>query len=249
MKNLCFCILLFCSGCGIFRTSKTVEWPQLPDKYYDALDYKWPSHHGVKGLKDLYDPPTGDGTDQYVLTQGYIVTNKNDTLRGYIKIPVYADRDPDTLSQRIPFLPFNNQGAKDIQNVRTPDVNLVKIALPGSTDSVEYIPRNAVLWVLLGTKNNINICYQYYQWDTYDENGNNSGTSNSTAMILETKTGTAVKIYSKGIINFDSDKRSMAKFINKRYAQHVDKNSFKDENAMIDYILDQENKKEGNVSP
>jgi len=256
MKNICFFILLFCSGCNnMFMinnpipTSPTGNWSITP-LYENQYDSIWPGH---KNIKHLFDPHTGsDQDDGYIITKGYIVTNRNDTLNGYIKITPTIDIDQSHLAESVPFLPFNKTAAKDIRDIEIDSINLIR-TITENNYTADYIPLQSVnfertLWLLHIQKNDIKICYQYQFFQTIDYSNDINPVQNNYGgeLVLVPKAGSIITIIPTG--NFNSRlgdaKLSMLKFIRKRYHQTLAENSFKDKNAMVDYILDKENEKE-----
>jgi len=233
--------------------SPTGNWSIAP-LYENQFDSIWPAH---KNIKHLFDPHTGSSQDGYVITKGYIVTNRNDTLNGYIKITPTIDVDQSHLAESVPFLPFNKTDAKDIRDIEIDSVNLIR-TITENNYTADYIPLQSVnfertLWLLHIQKNNIKICYQYQFSQTIDYSNNavNPVQNNyGGELVLVSKAGSIIKIIPFGDFNSrpkNDAKFYMLKFIKKRYHQTLNENSFKDENAMVDYILDKENEKESEV--
>jgi hypothetical protein len=241
-----FFLILLISGCAATITTQP-QWA-APVGYANQFDSIWPKH---KNIKHLFDPQTGSNGDAYVITEGYIVTNKNDTLRGYIKIsPTVYVYEPD---QSIAFLPLNKTDSKDIKNIEMSQTTLVR-TIPGKNDTIDYIPLptasfDSTLWRVLATKDNIKICYQYSLYKVFDYTNNVLDKDYDRSLVLVTKTGAVKSIYPSGFMNFHFNdiNYSLLKFINKKYKQHFTINSFKTANAMVDYILDKENAKETSV--
>jgi hypothetical protein len=193
------------------------------------LDKKWPRGLPFIDQFDI-DPP--------LVKEGYILMKNNDTLKGYFKMRELNEFNVP--SKPIPFLPFNKTSVSDIINIKIDSINYIRKKLAKGTDSADYVPFESTLWLVLGRKNRISILYQewnkradydvsiYQQWDE----------------IIVTSEKLIVKIPTYGKKwNPHSQNFFILKFINDRYGQNFNSNDFKNQKAMLDYILDKENEK------
>jgi hypothetical protein len=224
-EELLILVLLMCfySCTTFFKHPQSFGWSSY---YNDEISEKWPKHHRIS---HLFDPPAGSASEDYIVTEGYILTKNNDTLKGYIKIPFHNTRF-EKPSKPIPFLPFNKTKATDIINVKLDSINYIRIKQAQSTDSADFIPFKSSIWLLVGRKNNIAIYYRGWRQYIYDtENSYQYETNGAQLILISEKNTTNMPIL------------KILQFINKRYGQHFSKKDFKDGKAMINYILDKEN--------
>jgi hypothetical protein len=182
-----------------------------------------------------------------VYKSGYIFTTNKDTLRGRMNI------DGFNLSYVQPTFikvgPANSVKQGEVK-VNLIDINYVRLKQPGSNDSFDYVPFEGTLWQVLGKKKNAAIFYHegYYLFSTGIGIYTKWHSAYMDKMVLiSAKKVISIPLIDESYINrhtifhFLSHTPQLLQFINKRYDQHFNKNDFKDEKAMIDYILNAEN--------
>lgn len=195
-----------------------------------GLDKKWPDYKHLRRI--------GDGTVYYLsapVREGYIFTKNKDTLKGYIKIFNYNKLHSHLLY--FPLLPFNKTKATDIIDVKLEDIDFIRVKRPNSNDSEDYGLVDSNTWLLIGRKNQIKIYYQ--QWWNTDVDGI---LFIWIEMILVSEKE-RTEIPTRALIGSHPRWYYLLQFINKRYGQDFKQEDFKDEKAMIGYILDKENQK------
>lgn len=205
---MCFFFPLFFSDCN------------TPER---KLNRMWPDKH------------SGTSADLASVTVGFIITKSTDTLRGYIKIQTvyyYGDK-----LLYIPLLPFNKTKKADIIKVKLEDIDYVRVNFPQKKGTSDYMPIQSTMWLILGSKNQIRLCYQnwgdYFFGNNWDE-----------MILISGSEISEIPISNSSI--FHPRSYFILEFINKRYSEHFKQEDFKDEKAMEDYILDKENKKQFN---
>jgi hypothetical protein len=193
------------------------------------LDKKWPQRLSVIDQFDI-DPP--------LVKEGYILTKNNDTLKGYFKMRELNEFNMPSMP--IPFLPFNKTKATDIINIKIDSINYIRKKLAKETDSVDYIPFESTLWLVLGRKNGIKILYQ--QWNKRADYDVSIYQQWDEIIIASDKLIVKIPTYGKKW-SPHSQNFFILKFINERYGQNFYNKDFKNQKAMLDYILEKENEK------
>ena len=161
-----------------------------------------------------------------MVREGFLLTRNNDTLKGYINISTDGPLD------NIPLLPFNKTKRSDIINVKPGDIDFVRMKFPSEADSNDYMPipikpskgkhmkpapNKSLMYQILGTKNQMRLCY--YEWGNGDADGN---VSYNGELILVPKKDSIV-ILQSGMPGAQKPSRFLLQFINKKYRQHFKK--------------------------
>ena len=169
---------------------------------------------------------------------GYIVRKKGDTLRGYMRLVTSYD-DKQTIKE-VPLLPFDKNEKKDIIRVGLDDIDFVRIYSPRKTIAEDYMPVRSAMWLVLGRKGRVNVCYQ--RWGLYHTGYHTD--YYETAVLVSGQQVTNIPINPSNSTIYHPRYLYYVQFINKRYGKNFTTKDFnKDKTAMIKYILDQENLK------
>jgi hypothetical protein len=205
--------VFFLTGCGILGPQAT-------------LNRSWPVKYGF-----------GTELSTTPVREGYILTKKDDTLRGYIKMAtVYEVAYTITA---IPILPFNKKSKSDLLEVKLADIDYVRIQNTLKSKITEdYMPVNSAMWQVLGSKGPVKVCYRQVEADSLS-----SGYSRryDQMLLLTGKWIIVIPMIHTGL--FQSRLDLLLEFINDRYRKSFQRADFKDQNDMINYILN--NEKEG----
>lgn len=188
-----------------------------------ALDKKWPDYKLLRRL--------GDGKYDYMtapVREGYVVTRKKDTVRGYVKIANFNHGRMKYLS----LLPFDKTKESDIINIPVEDVDVIQVKLPGGDDLARYRIIEGSTCRILGERGDVAIYYDPY-W-TQDVDGF-VWTWNRTLLVTRGK----VKIM-PSLRRDPSADDSLLRYINETYGKHFSAKDFRDRKEMVEYILDRE---------
>lgn len=213
--NLLVILLVLTAGCSpprVYNGTSRSGWPQ-------------------KGL-----------TPDCSIGNGVVYLKNGNTLTCLVKIVKYYDGDHELDSSESPvqILPMGKTEKKDIQTIYLSDISHIKIQNGNGLDSTELKPFGGTLAFLIGRKNQFTMYCRYWHWQT-SVDVNNSLTASSAEILLT--------FDDKIVSHFATLKKASDRwydyrqFINKKYDEHFDKFYFKgkDENIMVNYILDQEN--------
>jgi len=189
------------------------------------LDRKWPDYQVLRRIGDRrYDYMTAP------VREGYVLTRKKDTLRGYVKIANFNHGRMKVFS----LLPFDKTKESDIINVPLEDIDYIQVQLPEGHDSVRYGIVEGSTCRILGERGDVRIYYDPY-W-TEDIDGN-VWTWNRTLLVSPG----SVKIM-PFLHNNPSAGYSLLRYINYTYGKHFIRKDFGSQNEMVDYILEREAK-------
>jgi hypothetical protein len=167
------------------------------------------------GKKNLLKPA--------MVSEGFVLTKNNDTIKGYINIDAEGPLD------NVPILPFNKTKRSDITNVKPGDIDFLRMKSLFEADSTDYMPipikplrgkhvkpapNRSLMYQILGTKNQMRLCY--YEWGNGDADGN---ISYHGELILVPKKDSIV-ILQSGMPGAQKPSLFLLQFINKKYRQH-----------------------------
>ncbi len=173
------------------------------------------------------------GANSYIyapVERGFVVTKKNDTLKGLVKLIYYGNGD------HIPVLPTGKKTATDIINIKRKDIDYIHVYDDTSMSiykdyvNIDYFG----LWRRLGINDKVGI------YDNYEFMGRGQKIDGKELMVLVTGNQKEVMYHGFQTV-FQSRYSYLLSFLNKRYYQHFKKNYFKDQNSEIEYILEKEN--------
>ena len=206
---VCWLATIF-SGCALQSSRVTVYEKDFPFPAYE--------HDG------------GDRSYRFApVDRGLIVTLKNDTLVGLVKLLYYP------YEHHIPILPSGKKGDSAVANIKRKDIRFIRTY--SDTTQKQFTDYVNVgfdgLWRCLGMKNNVGL------FDNYDNMGNGQKYAEKRMLLVTPKQ--KLLLYDSFQILFHSRYSYLLKFINKRYSKHFKKQDFENERAEINYILDKEN--------
>jgi hypothetical protein len=192
------------------------------------LDHSWPEKYGA--FSDLTYASVG---------KGYILKKSGDTLKGYIKM--VTDLVQDDTATYIPLLPYNKKSKTGIVNVKTSDIDYVRLKINlKDTFSVDYTPIYDRMWEMLGRNDRVMICYRKIQnrVTLYD-----GSLPTYTEQLFLLKGGWMIAIPPR-TVNFSFNPTHVSalwSFISGRYDRdELETIHFKNEAEMISYILKEE---------
>jgi hypothetical protein len=185
------------------------------------LDKKWPKKISFVDRFDI-DPPLVKG--------GYILTTNNDTLKGYFKLRRYSE--VNVPSQPILFLPFVKTKATDIVNIKINDINYIRVKQQHAVDSLDYKSFDSNLWLVIGQRNEKSMLFQ--RWEKAHSE------QDEIIIVSEKKVIVRIPLDENKLGTRDTKFSSILKFINKRYDQTINKDSFKTEKEMFEYLIKKE---------
>jgi hypothetical protein len=204
----CLPVILF-TNCGVMTPRNTAYTKQFP----------MPSYELNTGSRSYEHAPVEKGT---------IVTTKNDSLNGFVKLIYYPYGD------HIPILPFGKTTGGDVVNTKRRDIQYIRVYNDsGQTKFTYYVNIDFDgLWRVLGNKNGNGV------YDNFDGMGNAQKYSTKRMILVTGKE--KLLMYNSMQKLFQSRYSYLLKFINKRYHKKYNKEYFKDEKAEIEFILDNE---------
>ena len=196
-----------------FGGGRAYEQQTRPDDWPVTLGRHW-----------LYSPMYNDTRVQ----KGYIVLKSGDTLRGHMKVLPYSHG----IFTAIPLLLPGGSTTYDIRSVKRENISSIRIYEDSSENKNDFtdffnLGDNHALWRLLARKNELSI---------YDDYSSCFGHPFGEEMIIAGNNKRIV-IY-KNTFYPEDVLPAVLKFANKRYKAHFTANSFTDENALLNYILD-----------
>jgi hypothetical protein len=190
-----------------------------------ALLKSWPKNSLNKHLD--YDP----------VYMGYIVTTNGDTLRGLMKFG--STYKPHETMTRIMIIPLGQNKKDSIIHLRKKDINYIR-SFEDSTKNkfTDFLKLpNGGLYRLIEKANDIGM----YISNSYTNGTYNCPLYKGGMLLYKDKTEVIISIGNFFSNNLRSPQKNLVQFINKRYQQDFNKEDFKDEKAMVDYILNKEN--------
>ncbi len=204
-----------------------------PRLFHSKLLSAWPKNASTSGCS------VGNG----------LVYLKNDTAVAGTILFCLITNEKDSLntdSASIEVLPIGKTKKEDIKNIYYKDIDNIRIEDKLNADSAKFKPFGGILAMLLGKKNNIEL-YCWYGYSVSWSNGEDI-TERWAELIL-----TDNEKVSDEFVTFRQPTErwlDYAKFVNKRYGEHLSKYYFKgkDVRTMIKYVLDKENERQKNGS-
>ncbi|SJZ84768.1 hypothetical protein SAMN04488128_1011837 [Chitinophaga eiseniae] len=118
-------------------------------------------------------------------------------------------------------------------------INRAVIRSGDNKDSLVYRRYDGNIWQVIKNRKDVSVLFRSYDNDntwysSYDNMTN--GSVDSYYVIAVLKNDKKVE----GIPYLNYSKESLLKFVNKQYRQHFKKSDFKDEDQLLEYILNQE---------
>jgi hypothetical protein len=226
--SIIYCSLIFV-GCGHNLTQLQREWP---------IKTGWTNQYST-----------------FPVQRGCIILRSKDTLCGIIKLLPNGQRIHYAYIQ---ILQNSMKDAKDVIKIEKNDIEFINIYKYNGniqSKSIDYYylgnKFSSDYWRIIGKRNGATIYISDYPNNESDD-WNDSNQDYYQLLLTSKKDTTIIGTYQSLLRSDKSSHRTikntkiLLKFINKHYSQHFNKEDFKNNQALLDYILDKENERLNN---